>query len=144
MLRSERTDSPDGPFRLFDYDQSHVLTTLASYDLGRGVEVGARFRYSSGFPRTRVVGAYYDARRDVYDPIMGPKNGIRIPAFYQVDARVSKRLKLAGTEAEIYLDVQNVTNHLNPEEIVYSHDYRTKSYITGLPILPVFGGRWSW
>lgn len=147
VIRSERTDRPDGPWRPFDYDQTHVLTALASYDLGRGFELGARARYATGFPRTPVVRAFYDARRDGYDPVFGAHNSIRIPAFYQFDLRFSKRFKLPPSETsegEIYLDVQNVTNHGNPEEIVYTFDYAQKKYITGLPILPVVGAKWSW
>ena len=44
---------------------------------------------------------------------------------------------------EAYLDVQNVTNHENAEEIVYSPDYSERRYILGLPILPVIGASWA-
>jgi hypothetical protein len=40
--------------------------------------------------------------------------------------------------------VQNVTNHANPEEILYNPSYTQRGYITGLPILPVIGARLSW
>ncbi|HEX7500648.1 MAG TPA: ligand-gated channel protein, partial [Polyangia bacterium] len=43
--RSDRRDHPDLGYRLFDYDQTHVFALLASYDLGKGFEVGAQFRY---------------------------------------------------------------------------------------------------
>ncbi|HEX4335616.1 MAG TPA: TonB-dependent receptor [Polyangiaceae bacterium] len=143
LLRSERQDAPGTPYRLFDYDQTHVLTALASYDLGKGYDVGARFRYATGYPRTPVVGAYYDSRRDLYDPVLGTRNTERIPAFVQLDVRFSKRWKLAGTELEAYLDVQNVTDRTNYEEIVYSADYSQKRYIRGLPILPIAGAKWT-
>ena len=61
ILRSERKDAPGLGWRLFDYDQSHVFTALGSYDLGRGFEVGLRFRFATGYPRTPVQGAYFDA-----------------------------------------------------------------------------------
>lgn len=143
LLRSERKDRPGEGYRLFDFDQTHVLTALASYDLGKGFEVGARFRYATGYPRTPVVGAYYDARRDIYEPTLGDRNTDRIPAFYQMDVRVAKKLKVGTTELEAYVDVQNVTDRHNPEEIIYSADYLTKRYIRGLPILPIAGARWS-
>jgi TonB family protein len=144
LMRSERQDHPGLPWRLFDYDQTHVFTVLASYDLGRGFEVGARFRYATGYPRTPVIGAFYDARRDLYEPIFGAQNSIRIPAFVQADARVSKTFGLGWGKLETYLDVQNVTNRQNPEEIVYDYRYQNPKYITGLPILPVAGARLSW
>src|SRR5207237_5222376 len=123
--------------RLCDHDQSHVLTALGSYDLGRGFELGARFRYSTGYPRTPVIGAYYDALTDSSQPRFGPHNTLRIPPFVSLDVRLAKRFKAGKTEGEIYLDVQNVTNHRNPEEIVYSPNYAQRDYITGLPVLPV-------
>ena len=145
VLRSERKDAPDGEWRLFDFDQTHVLTALGSYDLGLGFEIGARFRVATGFPRTPVVGAYYDTRANLYQPAFGIRNGERIPPFYAVDVRLAKRFKLGATsEAEVFLDLQNVTNHKNPEELVYTASYARKDYITGLPILPVVGARWSW
>lgn len=143
LLRSERQDSPDQAWRLFDYDQTHVLTALASYELGAGFEVGGRVRAASGFPRTPVLGVYYDARRSTYEPELGAYNSDRIPMFLQFDARVSKRFKLEQSELELYLDVQNLANRDNPEEIAYSPDYSERRYIVGLPILPVFGARWS-
>lgn len=144
LLRSERRLSPSHPWRLFDYDQTHVLTALASYDLGYGFEVGARVRVASGYPRTPVVDAYYDSRRDQYEPVLGPQNSVRIPYFFQLDARASKRWKWPSNELEAYLDVLNTTNQQNPEEIVYSSDYSQKKYINGLPILPVIGLKWSY
>ncbi len=143
IVRSERQDVPEGRYRAFDYDQTHVLTALASYDLGRGFEVGARIRFATGFPRTPVLGAYYDGRRDAYQPIFGEENTSRIPAFVQGDVRFTKRWKIGRSELEAYLEVQNVTNRKNPEEVVYSSDYRQKGFITGLPILPVAGLKWS-
>lgn len=143
IVRSERRDSPDGLLRPSDYDQSHVLTAVGSWDLGKGFEVGARVRFATGFPRTPVVRALYDARRDAYTPVFGPRNSDRIPAFVQIDLRGSKRFTLPKGELEAYIELQNVMNRENPEEIVYSATYRDKGYITGLPILPVVGARWS-
>jgi TonB family protein len=144
ILHSERKDAPGVAWRLFDYDQTHVFTALGSYDLGAGFEFGARFRYASGYPRTPVVGSYFDATTDSYQPIFGQHNSIRIPPFVSVDVRLAKRFKIAKTDAEAYLDVQNVINHSNPEEIVYNTSFTQRGYITGLPILPVLGLRWSW
>jgi TonB family protein len=133
-----------GAWRLFDFDQTHVATVVGSYDLGAGFEVGARVRYATGFPRTPVVGSFISARRDLYEPEFGAQNSIRIPAFVQLDARFAKRFMGSWGKAEVYLDVQNVTDRGNPEEIVYNYNYSKKGYITGLPTLPVAGARIEW
>jgi TonB family protein len=143
ILRSERRDAGAGEWRLFDFDQTHVLTALASYDLGKGFEVGVRARYATGYPRTPVVGSYFDSRTAMYQPLLGAKNSSRIPDFAQIDVRGSKRFKLEHGGIELYLDVQNVTNRENPEEIAYNADYSQRRYIQGLPLLPVFGAKWE-
>lgn len=144
LSRSERRLTADHPWRLFDYDQTHVVTALASYDLGKGFELGARVRAATGYPRTPVVGRYYDSRRDQYEPVLGSKNSTRIPYFVQLDVRASKRWKWTHQELEMYLDVLNTTNRQNPEEIIYDSDYSQQKYINGLPILPVLGLKWSY
>lgn len=142
-LKSERRDPGSERFRPFDFDQTHVFTALGSVDLGKGFEVGLRARLASGFPRTPVTGAYYDARRNRFEPTLGSYNADRIPLFFQLDARAAKRFRIGRTELEVYLDVQNVTNRENPEEIAYSPTYDSRRYVLGLPILPVAGARWS-
>lgn len=143
IVRSERKDAPAAAFRLSDFDQSHVLTAVGAWEIVKSFEIGARVRWSTGYPRTPVVGALVDTRRDLADPIFGPKNTERIPSFFQLDLRATKRFTTAAGEIETYLEVQNVTNRENPEEVVYSSTYAKKGYLTGLPLLPIVGLRWS-
>ena len=143
ILRSERKDAASDAYRLFDFDQTHVLTALASYDLGKGFDIGVRGRYASGYPRTPVVDSYFDSRSATYQPVLGAKNSIRIPEFVELDVRLAKRFKFQSSALEIYLDVQNVSNRKNPEEIAYNADYTQRRYIEGLPILPVLGVKWE-
>jgi TonB family protein len=140
-IRSERRDHPGEDWRLFDYDQTHVLAVLASYQIGHGWEAGARFRYTTGFPRTPVVGSTFATSADQYDPLFGAHNSIRIPAFYQVDVRVEKAFVFRREKLNVFLDVQNVTNRKNPEEIIYNFDYTKRAYITGFPTLAIVGAR---
>jgi TonB family protein len=139
--KSERMDHPGLAYRLFDQDQTHVLALLASYDLGKGFEVGSRFRYSTGMPRTPVVGSYLNSLNGYYEPVFGAHNSTRIPAFYQLDVRGEKGFVMQKMKLSVFIDVQNVTNRKNPEEIIYSQDFAQKSYITGLPTLAVAGAR---
>jgi len=144
MSRSERRYVGDASWRLFDFDQPHVLAVVASQEVGRWV-FGARLRASSGFPRTPVVGSYYDARDDRAEPLFGPMNTTRIPAFYQLDLRVERTFPLGQAPGAprllLSLDVLNATFHANREEIIYSSDYTRKDTIRGLPTLAVAGAR---
>ena len=144
LMRSERRDHQGSDYRLFDYDQTHVGAIVGSYDLGKGFELGARFRYSTGYPRTPVIGTFVSTRRDLYEPTFGAHNSVRIPAFAQLDARFAKRFQWSWGKAEAFVDVQNVTDRSNPEEIVYNYTYQKRGYISGLPVLPVVGARLEW
>ncbi len=143
IMRSERRDSETGVYRLSDFDQTHVLTAVLAYQLPRGFDVSGRFRYATGAPRTPVIGAYHDATQNLYQPIFGAHNSIRIPAFVQLDLRVGKQFKIARTTLDIFLEVLNAWNQRNREEIVYSPDYQQRGYITGFPVLPAFGLQWD-
>jgi TonB family protein len=140
-IRSERRDHPDQDWRLFDFDQTHVLGVLASYQIAKGWDLGARFRYTTGFPRTPVIDSYFNAPNDSYDPTFGAHNSIRIPAFYQLDARIERAFVFRRGKLNIFLDVQNITNRKNPEEIIYNYNFSTRAYITGFPTLAVLGAR---
>jgi hypothetical protein len=138
--RSERRDHPTSAWRLFDYDQTHVLTLVAGYAYRRW-DFGARLRWATGFPRTPVTGAYYDARDARYDPLFGAQNSIRIPDFVQLDVHAEYAFVWSRATLKLYLDVQNVTYQRNPEELVYSANYAARGAITGLPTLAVLGAK---
>jgi hypothetical protein len=143
LSRSERKDHPDRNWRLFDYDQTYVLGVVASYEYHGWVE-GIRFRWTSGMPRTPVLGSFYDARGDQFQPLFGQQNSIRIPDFVQLDIRVEKTLTFRRLTLNIFADIQNVTNRANPEEVVYNYNFAKRDYIIGLPILSVVGARLQW
>ena len=74
LSQSERANAEGAPYYAYDFDQTHVVGAVASYDLGGGFEVGGRFRYATGFPRTPVVGAYLDGKTGAYEPLFGALN----------------------------------------------------------------------
>jgi len=141
LSRSERRDSGATDWRLFDYDQTHILTVLGGYRFARHWTLGGRFRYVSGNPRTPVVGSVVNASADRYEPLFGSTNSARNPAFHQLDIRIDKRWVFDRFILDTYLDVQNVYNHRYAEGLQYSYDYRQSKPQSGLPILTIFGIR---
>lgn len=141
LSRSERRLRPDEDFRLFDLDQTHILTLIGVIRLPRGWQVGGRFRLVSGNPYTPVVGTAYDASSGGYVPIAGAPNSERVPVFHQLDLRVDKRFVWKRVSLTTYVDVQNVYNRQNAEFINYAYDYSTFANIPSLPIIPSLGLR---
>jgi TonB family protein len=141
LSRSERKDHPGQAWHPFQFDQTHILTLIASRILPRGWQVGGRFRFVTGTPTTPINGSFYDATSDRYTPIVGTPFGARLPAFNQLDLRVDKTFTFDRWRFAAYLDVQNVYNSSNPEALSYNFDYRISHPVTGLPILPIIGIR---
>ncbi|MFL5246891.1 MAG: TonB-dependent receptor domain-containing protein [Myxococcales bacterium] len=136
---SVRTDRPGEPQRLFDFDQTHNLTLIGSYALGKGWQIGARFRLITGNPDTPVVGSRYLAQDDVYLPIYGLTNSARLPAFNQLDVRIDKIWTYDSWMLDAYLDLLNAYNHRSIEGTQYSYDFSQRDQFRGLPIIPTLG-----
>lgn len=142
LSRSERRDAPGDPLHVYDFDQTHILTAVASYKLGRGWQVGGRFRYVTGNPYTPNIGGIADYDSGAYAPIASPNtNSARTPSFNQLDLRVDKEWQFKAWKLSAYLDVQNVYNRQNPEGISYNYDYSKSGVVSGLPLLPIIGLR---
>ncbi|GMV15344.1 MAG: membrane protein [Polyangiaceae bacterium] len=141
LSRSERRAADSEPTHLTQWDQTHVLTTLASYDLGRGWTLGARWRYTSGSPYTPAEAAVYDADAGAYQPSYGDTYSGRTPAFHRLDVRADKTWTFSDWKLSAYVDVQNAYNRKNPEGRAYNYNYSRSDVIAGLPILPVVGLR---
>jgi hypothetical protein len=143
LSRATREDPPDFVERLYEYDQTHILTVLGSYKLGRGWEFGARFRLVSGNLYTPSTYGFYDENAGSYLAIPAyPPNGQRLPLFHQLDLRVDKTWKFShGREFGIYLDVQNVYNRANAEGVSFNFNSTANTYANGLPFLPSLGLR---
>jgi TonB family protein len=138
---SERKDHPGQPWHPFAFDQTNILTLIASRYLPRGWQLGGRFRYVTGTPNTAILGSFYDATSDRYTPISGATLASRLPAFVQLDLRVDKRFTFDKWRFAVYLDLQNATDSKNPEALSYNYNYTISHPVSGLPILPVLGVR---
>jgi outer membrane receptor protein involved in Fe transport len=136
LSRSER--SVAGGVRLFDFDQTHVLSLLLNQAIA-GFDFGLRARVATGMPRTAIVGAFYNARDDRIEPVFGGQNQIRLPTFFQLDLRAEKELVVGPVTVRFFVDVENVTNQANVEELAYDFGFSEQLPIRGLPVLGVAG-----
>ena len=139
LMRSERRDSGATDYRLFQYDQTHILTLFGSYSLPRNWQFGSRFRYVTGNPATPVTHGIFNESSADYTAVYGAQYSSRVPSFYQLDIRVDKRWIYNTWMLTAYLDLQNVTNHANPEQPAYNFNFEKMQYSQGLPIYPILG-----
>jgi hypothetical protein len=142
LSRSERRDRRDADYYIFAYDQTHILSAVASLGLGRGWILGARFRYVTGNPYTPYSGGLVDLDAGSYAALTSlHPNSARIGAFHQLDLRIEKLWDFEAWKLTAYLELRNVYNRENPEGVTYNYDYSRRKAVAGLPILPVLGLR---
>jgi TonB family protein len=139
FARSEEWDPPSHSYLPYSFDQTHILTVIGSYKFDTGIQVGLRYRYTSGRPDYPVVGVTFDADINDFNPIYGLWGAVRDPTFSQLDLRVEKLWTFERWKLSAYLDVQNVLNASNPEFVLYDYRYQQSAPLRGLPILPTLG-----
>ena len=90
-----------------DWDQRHIFNVVAAYRWGR-TTFGARFHYNTGRPYIS-----YDTSYGIQSEYFN-----RLPAFYQLDLRVDRRIVYDRFLLDVYAELVNAT--LNRE--VYAVD----------------------
>lgn len=141
LSRSTRVDNPGEARRMFEYDQTHVVTALASYKASHGWTFSSRFRFVSGNPYTPCAGGRYAGASGTYACIDGAPFSDRLPAFHQLDIRIEKQWAFTAWKLSAYVDIINAYNRKNPEGQVYNFNYTSQGHMYGLPFIPSFGVR---
>jgi hypothetical protein len=90
---------------LSEYDRTHVVSAVASYDFGRSWRAGARVFAYTGRPYTSVAGSA---------PVL-PYDSSRLPGFYRIDVRVEKSWTFGEDRLALVIEAINVT--LNKEAV---------------------------
>ncbi len=139
LSRSEQFDDDAEDYVPVEFDQSHILTVVGSYKFDSGVELGLRFRLTTGRPETPILGGTFNADNGRYFPLEGLPGSTRGATFHQLDLRVEKLWTFNRWRLSAYVDVQNIYNAPNPEAILWDYRYRENAPLRGLPFLPTFG-----
>jgi TonB family protein len=141
LSRSERRADDTEAYRTFEFDQTHILTALGSWKLGKGWELGARWRYVTGNPYTPAASAIYDADAGAYSPVNATPFSGRDSAFHRLDVRIDKTWTFKSWKLGAYLDLQNSYFRNNAEGRNYNYNYARSTAVSGLPVLPIIGLR---
>ena len=140
LLRSERRRiDTDERWRPATFDQTHIVSLAASWQLPYDFEIGGAFRHVTGNPQTFAVGGRLDADTGRFVALRGARSRSRLPDFVQLDLRIDKRFVFDNFSLACFLDLQNATNRENFEFFAYNYDFTEIQGFPGLPILPVFG-----
>lgn len=139
LSRAERQDPVTKEYSPFRFDQTHILTAVAGYNLPYDIDVSTRFRLVTGNPYTPVVDSVWDADEDDFDPVYGDRLSARTDTFHQLDVRIDKKFIYDTFIIGAYLEVINAYNATNAEGRDYNYDHSESAPVPGLPIIPTLG-----
>jgi TonB family protein len=139
LSRAERYDAIEDVYEPFRYDQTHILTMVAGYNLPYNIDVSSRFRLVTGSPYTPVAGSVWDADDDDYEQVYGPSLSSRTSTFHQMDVRIDKKFIYDTYIIGAYIEVINAYNATNEEGRDYNYDFTKSGPVPGLPIIPTLG-----
>jgi len=121
------------------YDKPHLLDAWVRYRRQGGLSVGARFKYASGAPFTRIIG--YHRQHFVQDihggvgeiPVYSDRNAYRLPPYHRLDLNFSKSFTWREHPMEWYLSLINVYARLN----VLAYSERNDRWIQLPPLITI-------
>jgi hypothetical protein len=135
-------------------DRRNELDVVAQYQAQSGWVLSGHFGYGSGTPYTNVVGEiasrFYDPTINSWspsinpiglDPINGPRNGSRYPAYQRLDLSASRAFHLRGTVITPSLQLINAYNYRNvfTYEFNYASAPPTRTALSQFPFFPAIG-----
>ncbi|MBI3181561.1 MAG: TonB family protein [Myxococcales bacterium] len=145
LNRSESSRVGQDKYFVSSNDQTHILTAVGSYRLPWSFELGARFRFVTGRPKTPLDHRYdlYNADSNAFSGTFGEFRSARFRDFHQLDLRLDRSWLFESWTLTAYLDVQNVYYAQNVEATWFDYRYREEVEVPGIPILPIVGVRGS-
>ena len=107
----------DGQLIASAWDNRHLLSLLAGYKFRHNWELGLKYRLQGGVPYTPLD---LDASRLNYATIgtgilnNNRLNTLRLGNFSQMDLRLDKKWNFKRSTLDVFVDIQNVLNTVNP------------------------------
>ncbi|MBH10948.1 MAG: hypothetical protein CMG74_11485 [Candidatus Marinimicrobia bacterium] len=115
------------------YDRTHTLNIVGDLELRKDVHFSTSLQTSSGQPFTPPVGRYeqWYADHKAYGTnwfynqgfLVDDKNSARLSPYFRLDVGLKQDKTFFGRPYQRFLQLVNVTNHINP----LTHQYRNKT-----------------
>jgi hypothetical protein len=129
----------NGDWYRANYDKPHNFSVVLNQDLGRRLDVGLNWVYSSGAPVTLPTGRWEYG--GVIMPGYSERNGYRLPDYHRLDLSATIQLGISRERRlnhELNLSVYNVYSRKNPFTIYFEPE-EGSTHNMGAKQLSLFG-----
>ena len=121
-----------------NYDKTHDISLVGSYEISERVSVSAAFLYATGRPVSQPDSKY--AYEGMQVPNVSRRNGTRMPDYHRVDLSLtlySKNYKTRNYKSYWVFSIYNLYGRKNPYSYSFaqSEDDPTQTQVTQLSIL---------
>ena len=120
---AERRETPDVTYQPYLFDNTHIVSIVANYNITRNLEVGAKWQYLSGTSEVPISSIVL-----IQDPVTRGFNPLLVSVdeqlstellpYHKLDLRVSHKWNVWGLRVGGFLDVLNVYNRENKIKFV--------------------------
>ena len=121
---AERRENPNAIYQPYIFDNTRIVSVVASYNFTPSFEIGAKWQYLSGTSEAPISSIVL-----IQDPITRGLNPLLASAdeqvstelapYHKLDFRVSYKWKLWGVHVGGFLDVLNVYNRKNTIQFIF-------------------------
>lgn len=107
-----------------DFDRTHILNLVFGYKINSEWQFGARWRYQTAAPYTRITGddggQTFNRGRRIFDPKFSTlKNTERLKPFHRLDLRIDRFFNYEWGYANFYFEMLNVYLRKNEESVEF-------------------------
>jgi hypothetical protein len=139
--KSEILAPPTLNWQPFEYDQSNILTMVASYDFTPAWGIGLRLHYNTG-PLVQSFEGYYPGTNT---PMTSSTYNQRLGDYLRLDVRGEHNFLLRGWKIKVFLEILNLSNRQNPAGLIYPDDGSDNVTVyNNLPRFPYLGADFTY
>lgn len=120
---SKRRQTETSPLQSANYDITHNLSVVGTYNLSDFITFGITYHVSTGKPYTPIYGGLFDSTQSAYIPLLAPFNSGRFPTYTRIDVNAQYVFSFFGKFAVAFLALNNILDNENLYTYTYTPDY---------------------
>lgn len=121
---AERRDTPTAAYQPYLFDNTHIMSIVANYQLTPTIEIGGKWQYLSGTGEAPISSIVL-----IQDPVTRGLNPLLASAddqlstslspYHKLDVRIRAKWELFGAEIGGFIDILNVYNRTNEIQFIF-------------------------